>query len=272
VTISAYLFDVSWNDGLTSQAIINPEFESIESAQREAEKYGWLIGQLPTCLRKDVTEIWIHRGVEPFGGGNKSILIHTGQSTLYEVDGILEETLVHEASHTSLDAMHAESPQYVKAQNNDVQFISDYAKEFPTREDIAESFLLWIAVRYRADRISQENYTTITETIPNRLQYFDDIACDMYPIFQETSTAEDDYANFSTKPVIYPNPAMDKIFLKLDAHNSYRAHIYSSTGQLVKILNMAYQEVINISEFSNGLYYLILHGNNEVISGSFIKG
>jgi len=49
-------------------------------------------------------------GVQPFGGGNNSIPIHTGQTEIYEGDGILEETLVHGSSHTSLDASHAAAP------------------------------------------------------------------------------------------------------------------------------------------------------------------
>ena len=117
VTINAYLFDVIWNDGLTSEAQVNPEFGSVAAATVEAEKYAWVIGQLPTVLRVDVDAIWIHKGTEPFGGGNNSILIHTGQSTVYEGQGILEETLVHEASHTSLDAAHASSTGWIAAQN-----------------------------------------------------------------------------------------------------------------------------------------------------------
>ena len=102
VTINAFIFDVVWNDGLVSEAVVNPEFETESAAQEEAEKYGRHIGQLPHCLRVDVDEIWIHKGVQLFGGGNRSILIHTGQSAIYEADGILEETLVHEASPATL--------------------------------------------------------------------------------------------------------------------------------------------------------------------------
>ena len=40
ITINAYLFDVVWDDGIQSQAQINPEFGSINAATIEAEKYG----------------------------------------------------------------------------------------------------------------------------------------------------------------------------------------------------------------------------------------
>ena len=171
LTVNAYLFDVIWDDGLTSVAQINPEFGSLGLATIEAEKYAFLIGQLPHCLRVDVNEIWIHQGVELFGGGNNSILIHTGQSLNYENDGIIEETLVHEASHTSLDANHEASSGWINAQNLDNDFISTYAQDNPTREDISESYLTWLAVRFRQANISVLNYNLITQTIPNRLTF-----------------------------------------------------------------------------------------------------
>jgi len=187
VNVNAFLFKVIWDDGLTSIAQINEEFRSVEQATIEAEKYGFLIGQLPTFLRADVEQIWIHKGVELFGGGNSSILIHTGQSTIYEKDGIIEETLVHEAAHTSIDAYHASSYGWLNAQNLDNQFISDYAYQSPNTEDIAESFLVWLAVRYKMDRISDDNFQIITESIPNRLIYFDNINCEMYPVTENSS-------------------------------------------------------------------------------------
>ena len=173
VDIIAFLFNVVWNDGLTSEAIINPEFGSEAAAAVEAEKYAYLIGKLPYSLRVDVDEIWVHKGIASFGGGNRSIVIHTGRAAEYEADNILEETLVHEAAHTSLDIAHSSSAGWLAAQQNDGNFISTYAQDNPTREDIAESFLTWMAVRYRANRISQTDYDKITQAIPNRLLYFD---------------------------------------------------------------------------------------------------
>ncbi len=182
ITINAYLFDITFDDGLRCEAQVNPEFGSTDAALAEANKYAIAVGQLPTQLRRDVDELWIHKGVEPFGGGNSSILIHTGQSALYEADGILEETLVHEASHTSLDADHASSAGWVAAQNADNEFISTYARDNPQIEDIAETFLLYLAITYRADRISDSLYNTVIQTVPNRINYFDNQQFNMYPI------------------------------------------------------------------------------------------
>jgi hypothetical protein len=177
-----YLFDAQFDDGLAIEIQVNAEFGSVEAAQAEAEKYAPVIGRLPTALRADVETVWIHQGEKLFGGGNDNILIHTGQAALYQRDGILEEALVHEASHTSIDADHAAAPRWLAAQQADPTFISNYARDYPQREDIAESFLPYLAVRHRSDRISNRLAAKITDTMPRRIKYFDAQNFDLYPI------------------------------------------------------------------------------------------
>jgi hypothetical protein len=58
----------------------------------------------------------------------------------------------------------------------------DGARKNPQREDVAESFLCYLAVRYRPDRISEADADKILGTIPNRIAYFDVLPLDMYPI------------------------------------------------------------------------------------------
>ena len=102
INIQPYIFNATFSDGSTIEIQVNSEF-TIEEATNEAEKYGFLVGQLSQALRKDVETMWIHKGVEAYGGGNNNILIHTGQTEIYEDygSGIVEETLIHEATHTS---------------------------------------------------------------------------------------------------------------------------------------------------------------------------
>lgn len=253
VNVNAYLFDVVWDDGLTSIAQINPEFGDIDAATIEAEKYAFLIGQLPTCLREDVNEIWIHQGVELFGGGNNSILIHTGQSINYENDGIIEETLVHEASHTSLDADHAASVGWINAQNQDDEFISSYAQDNPTTEDVAESYLTWLAVRYREDNISVQDYNSITQTIPNRLNYFDSIDCDLYPFEDNTTSLKTiETQNFK----IYPNPVADIIYVDGADLSKDDIKIYNLLGQDFTNLISYENGKLDVSELPRGNYVL----------------
>jgi hypothetical protein len=181
----AYIFEAVYDDGLSAEIQVNPEFASVAAAEVEALKYGEVVGRLPTSLRTRVETFWIHKGVHPFGGGNNNLLIHTGQAEAYEAAGILEETFVHEAAHTSIDPLHANAAAWLDAQSADPDFISTYAESNPGREDIAESFLPYLAVRYRPERITQDLADTIQQTIPHRIDYFDAMDFDAYPMASE---------------------------------------------------------------------------------------
>lgn len=182
VSLTPFLFNSEFDDGLTIEIQVNPEFLNPDGAELVAIKFATAVGRLPTVLRKDVETLSIHKGNESFGGGNNNILIHTGRAGIHENKGILEEVLIHEASHTSLDADHSTSSGWILAQQKDGNFISTYAKDHPTTEDIAASFLVYFAVRYRSERISESLKNKILETIPNRIAYFDDQNFNMYPI------------------------------------------------------------------------------------------
>jgi hypothetical protein len=174
-TVYAHLFDAVFDDGLTIEIQVNPEFGGPEDAQVQAEKYAFPIGQLSTRMRRDVETVWIHAGYETFGGGNNNLLIHTEMGEEYIDEGILEEVFIHEAVHTSMDADYANSQGWRDAQYADNHFISLYAQEFPDWEDLAESFLPYIAIRYFSERIPDDLKNTIKETMPNRIAFFDSL-------------------------------------------------------------------------------------------------
>ena len=83
--------------------------------------------------------------------------------------------------HAALDDAHRETPDWREAQRDDGAFISDYARDHPSREDLAESFGPWFALRYVPDRLTAEQRWAIATTIPNRLAYFDGQGFDMSP-------------------------------------------------------------------------------------------
>ncbi len=176
----AFVFEAKFGKGEEVEIDVNVEFETEEAAREQAEFYAIAFGKLPLFLRENIKALWIHQGKELFGGG-ANLTIHTGQSADYIRDGILEETLAHEAAH-ALDAKHARAKKWITAQAEDGRFISSYAKANLFREDVAESFVPYLAVRYRPDRITPKQLRTITETIPRRIAYFDSLKPDMSPI------------------------------------------------------------------------------------------
>ena len=181
VTLNLRLFQIRYEDGIVVEGRVNLEFDAAVAATL-VEKYGRVIGQLPAVLKTDVESFTLHDGLEPFGGGNRNLLIHHGQGEQYESQGILEEVFVHEATHTSLDAAHAQDSGWILAQEKDGEFITTYARDFPVREDLAETFLLYLAVDYRKDRLSQSLIDTVIQTIPARLEYLRGQAFDLYPL------------------------------------------------------------------------------------------
>ena len=73
-----------------------------------------------------------------------------------------------------MDGDHAAAPGWLAAQQaDDGVFISAYARDFPAREDIAESILPYFAVRKRPEPLSPADRSAILTAIPNRLEYFD---------------------------------------------------------------------------------------------------
>ena len=259
ITVNAFLFNTTFDDGLSCEIQVNPEFGSSDSAFIEAEIYGLEIGRLPTCLRNDVETVWIHLGTEPFGGGNNNILIHTGQAELYIEDGILEEVFVHEASHTSLDAYHASSSGWLNAQSLDGEFISNYAQDNPNTEDIAESFLVYLAIQYCSDRISEETYQTITTTIPNRIQYFNEQNFNMFPIDSSLSLSPDLIPLIFALHQNYSNP--------FNPITSLRYDLPEQTQVILTIYDLMGREVTQLVNTTQEAGYKSVHWNATDMRG-----
>lgn len=179
ITANAFLVRLAFADGPTVEVQVNPEFGSADAALALAERFGPAIGRLPRALRADVQTVWIHEGTFPFGGGNDNLLIHVGQADAYDASGVLEEVIVHEAAHTSLDAAHAGAGYWTEAQQADRCFVSTYARDNPTREDVAESVVAYLALRYRPDALAPEQRADIAASMPNRMVYFDWLDLDL---------------------------------------------------------------------------------------------
>jgi len=189
ITKKVFLFNAIYEDR-TIEIQVNPEFKNQDNAFKEALTYSKVIGRLPNFLLTNVKTVWIHKGNNDYGGGNQNLLIHTGRSAEYISKGILEEVFIHEAGHTSLDWNWndlIDKAEWAAAQLADKEYISDYARDYPEREDVAESILPWIAVHYRLDRVSREHAEKVLKAIPNRLKFFDEQNFDMYPLVSRDS-------------------------------------------------------------------------------------
>ena len=99
-----------------------------------------------------------------------------------------EELFVHEGSHVSLDYSFGgvvDRVTWETAMQSDCgEAISIYARNYPDREDVAESLNAYLALRWYANRLTAEDRDGIQHVMPNRIKAFDKLQspkCDLSP-------------------------------------------------------------------------------------------
>jgi hypothetical protein len=181
VELNAYIFIAAFDDGVEIEIQVNPEFDQA-SASNYAEYYSNVIGQLPYTLRKGVKYVGIHKGYGLFNGDKGRFDVHIGTGNSYITDGILAEVIIHEAAHAGLEEAHINTAKWKQAQQQDNVFISYYANKNPDTEDLAETVVAYLAVRFKSDRISEEIYQKISTGIDHRINYLDALNFEIYPM------------------------------------------------------------------------------------------
>jgi len=190
ITIHAHVFNIAWSDGLSSEMVANPDIGDLAAVTAQAERHAKIVGLLPHCLRSLLDRIVLHGGNVTMGGGNRSLLLYSEKTMQHETQkGKLHEIIVHEAAHNLGQTME-KSPEWLAAQYSDNAFISKYAQDFPLREDVSESFLAWLILRYHRHRITEEQANTISSQIPARLKYFDERNYNMFPVAADAGSTE----------------------------------------------------------------------------------
>ena len=177
-----YVFYAHYEDDHTVTIAVHPDVGKQEKVEKIALNMSRVIGRLPNFFRKSYQRIDISQGNRRMAAHGMGVVsVGYGYSMSGHNAKYLEEGLLHESGHIALD-WRIDNDLWQSFQAKDPKFVSKYAKEFPDREDIAETLNAWIAVRCKADRISKSDYKKITKAIPNRLKYLDKQGYDMYPL------------------------------------------------------------------------------------------
>ena len=177
-----YVFKAHYEDDHNVTIKVHPDVGKQEKVEKIASNISRVIGQLPNFFRKSYQSVHISKGNRRMAAhGMGLVSVGYGYSMSGHNAKYLEEGLLHESGHTTLD-WRIDNDLWQAFQAKDPKFVSKYAKEFPNREDIAETLNAWIAVRCKADRISKSDYKKIIKAIPNRLNYLDKQGYDMYPL------------------------------------------------------------------------------------------
>lgn len=183
ITTRVFVFVATFSDGFSLRIYVNGEFASRENAESSARMYAADIGRIPGFLRRDVETVYVNKGSDFLRGWTSKILIYTGDAEWLRENGWLEEALLHEAAHASLDTRHK---GWADARQQDALYISSYACEYDVAndekaagiEDIAESFAAYYIVKHGSDRVGADVVPTIRKTIPHRIEYFESLDSD----------------------------------------------------------------------------------------------
>lgn len=278
---NAFLFSVTYSDGFTVEFQVNPEFSSVTLSQEQVEIYAPAIGRIPKALRTGLQTVWIHKGSHTFGGGNNNFLIHTGDiGQAYISNGFLEEAFIHEGVHTSIDPIHANSSQWRNAQNSDPEFISTYARDNANTEDLAESYLAYLAIKYRAHRIPQSMIDIIEQTIPNRISYFDKLNLNLSILEDKAKETDQSWlvgtGDFSDNTLtIEALITKGGVFGEDFNPDSIETNVWGQitiTFTSCKSAQLSYNYINNKQEMVSGGYTLVRLGTNIGVQNCLVLG
>ena len=192
--VSAFRFIADY-ETTSIEILVNPEFGDQATAEVEARYYAEVIGRIPLFLRDGINNgvsfMYLHQGFEPLVGNQNYLAIYIDRARQLDAQGILEEVLIHESAHVSLDADLAGSSEWLSAQSLDGNTISQLAYDLGNDEDAAETVLAYIAAQYKSNRLSATVEDRIRATIPNRIDYFNSRAFTMNPIVLDLPGAWD---------------------------------------------------------------------------------
>lgn len=166
-----HVFAADFDNGQRVEMVVNTAIAPLSAAERQAEFYARILGQLDPIVAAGVQTVWIQPGnaniTGPFGG----IVVHTGTASDFISRGAMEEVMAHEATHATLDAIYLDSREWQQAQKSDVAFISEYARDLVETEDLAESYVAYLIVK-NAARNPPALVQQIETGIPARLAFF----------------------------------------------------------------------------------------------------
>jgi hypothetical protein len=169
----AFLFVAHFSDGTCVSLAIDADFKTPDDARKEALRYTPRLGKLPTALRRGVERVVVHQGGEDVTAFSDVglIVVYSENATKRIGTHDLEETFFHESVHAAWDKAHASSVEWLAAQEKDGGFVTDYAKENPEGEDLAESTLFAYALLHHPKRIPTKEAARIKRAIPNRIAF-----------------------------------------------------------------------------------------------------
>lgn len=143
------------------------------ASKRYANHVGNALAKLPEELRRKLSHVVLHDGNETAFAEEvgRFFVIYSENIDRRLATHDLEETVFHETIHATLEAVHAKSPAWIRAQKSDPGFMTEYAAKLPEKEDLPESALFAYTLWKSPGRLPKAVERAVRETMPNRLVY-----------------------------------------------------------------------------------------------------
>ncbi len=186
---NTFLFTARFSDTTEIEIRVHPEIGGLDAARAEVDRYTVPLGRLPTVLRRGIERLAIRLGDETATASPaEGISMQTGNTRVRLDADRLEETLFHEAVHTTLDATFAymRSPRWMAAQEADGRWLTEYGRNNPDSEDLAETALFAYGLVRNPERFPAGVAATIRERIPNRIDFIETIIPPDRPVLDIT--------------------------------------------------------------------------------------
>lgn len=169
-----FLFEVTFNDGSKVEIWAHSSFGSVDQAERYAMMLSAPLGKLPPVMRGKLAHVVIHKGNETAFGeaeGNFFVVYSENMETRVR-DHDLEETVFHESVHATLEMTYRKNRDWLAAQEEDTGFMTKYAADNPSLEDLPEAALFAYTMLENPGRLPAEVESWVQSHMPNRLAFF----------------------------------------------------------------------------------------------------
>lgn len=172
---SHHLFEATYTHGDTIEFQMSPEFEDFAALSELAQAYAYDLGRLPAIMFNQLKTYTVFNAPFVAGGGSHNIVIGHDLNDPIIQSASMTVLNLHEAAHSSLDWDFGviEESRWLNAAALDQYYISNYADDFPLREDVAETIPAYLLYRHRSDRLNPDLIAMIQRLIPNRIAYLD---------------------------------------------------------------------------------------------------
>ena len=157
----------------------------MENAQVYAQMMSGPLGNLPSVMRGTLDHVVIHKGDETaFGESDGHFFVLYSENMKKRVSNHdLEETVFHESVHATLESKYSRNREWLSAQETDNCYITEYAADNPTLEDLPESALFAYVMFKHPGRLPSDVEKWAQKHMQHRLALF-------RKLFSETDTGK----------------------------------------------------------------------------------